>query len=242
MKRGRSLECTYGVSLFIRYFWDGDCLMHHKYLRTKTSYSKVESAAMWDLAQVPIRADWRRVALLNLRLRTSYLSHRSYHDIPNVNVWSPKSREPANRNYLTLVPGTFPFAQLHQHTWDVCNENARANRSHGSSLSNDLSVHLGSVCCLCGSESPGSVVGLAATAGLAIIVETRPLWAKQEEIWDDKKHEYMVWLMHSKGRIFPAWVEVGNVSGFDCMIDRTTTGHWEEHLVTIACVARWSCL
>ena len=39
---------------------------------------------------------------------------------------------------------------------------------------------------------PGSVVGLAATAGLAIIVETRPLWAKQEEIWDDKKPEYMV--------------------------------------------------
>ena len=39
---------------------------------------------------------------------------------------------------------------------------------------------------------PGSVVGLAATAGLAIIVETRPLWAKKEEIWDDKKPEYMV--------------------------------------------------
>ena len=39
---------------------------------------------------------------------------------------------------------------------------------------------------------PGSVVGLAATAVLAIIVETRPLWAKQEKIWDEKMPEYMV--------------------------------------------------
>ena len=39
---------------------------------------------------------------------------------------------------------------------------------------------------------PGSVIGLAATAVLAIIVETRPLWTKQEEIWDDKEPKHMV--------------------------------------------------
>jgi hypothetical protein len=41
-------------------------------------------------------------------------------------------------------------------------------------------------------EVPGSVIGLAATAVLAIVVETQPLWAKQEEIWDDKEPQYMV--------------------------------------------------
>lgn len=41
-------------------------------------------------------------------------------------------------------------------------------------------------------DVPGSVIGLAATAALAIGVETRPLWAKQEGFWDDKEPEYMV--------------------------------------------------
>lgn len=41
-------------------------------------------------------------------------------------------------------------------------------------------------------DVPGSVIGLAATAVIAIIMETRPLWAKQEESRDDKEPEYMV--------------------------------------------------
>jgi hypothetical protein len=41
-------------------------------------------------------------------------------------------------------------------------------------------------------DVPGSVIGLAATAALAIGVETRPLWAKHEGFGDDKEPEYMV--------------------------------------------------
>ena len=90
-----------------------------------------------------------------------------------------------------------PQILTHVHTWTNTIE-ASATKMHGRTALMVLlfritylyiSVLYGACAAL---DVPGSVVGLSATAVLAIIVETRPLWAKHEVIGNDKEPNYMV--------------------------------------------------